>query len=803
MRSLREIRNPRPESRRKPEHRSLNTERRIRPSGAPFFPGEVGAGKLSDFGSGPRLALATLGLVLSLSSAALAQPRPYIGYVYPAGGQQGTTFPVKVGGQNLDDVCQVLVTGSGVTARVVEYYRRLNPQEMQLLSEQLRELKRATSSVAAAETMMKADTPMMASDAAMMMSAPAAARRTAAPARDDAAPLLVARIEKRNREYVQTPACSSIATLAFAEVTVAPDAAPGPRELRLVTPRGVSNPLAFHVGQAPEHTRKPMLTAVQQVLGKEAQALRKRPTNEVEVRLPVPCTANGQIASGEVNRYRFEARKGQRLVLAAQARQLVPYIADAVPGWFQPVMALYDARGRELAYADDYRFKPDPVILFEVPKDGEYVLAITDAIYRGREDFVYRVTIGELPFVTSLFPLGAKAGAAVTPKLKGWNLSEATLAPPAADAKPGIYQLTATSKGLVSNPVPFALDRLPETLETETNNTPATAQRIKLPVILNGRVDRPDDWDVFQFNGKSNETIAVEVMARRLDSPLDSVIKLTDADGRLLAFNDDREDLAAGLNTHHADSAFLAKLPADGAYFVHLGDTARKGGEEYGYRLRVSAPQPDFDLRVVPSSVSLRTNSSASLTVYAQRRDGFNGAIKLELTNPPPGFSAAPVTLPAGQNTARLSIKGPVAPTKETVSLSVVGRGRIGDKEVVREAVPAEDRMQAFLWRHLVPASELHALVFDPGYQAPPRRSAPVRPPSPASTKVVVAATPAVTNAAAGTNAATGTNAVAAKPKFTKQQVASRLRQLKLLYEEGLLTDDFYADKVAECEAVQ
>ena len=38
------------------------------------------------------------------------------------------------------------------------------------------------------------------------------------------------------------------------------------------------------------------------------------------------------------------------------------------------------------------------------------MLAINDAIYRGREDFVYRVTVGELPFVTSIFPLGRPRG---------------------------------------------------------------------------------------------------------------------------------------------------------------------------------------------------------------------------------------------------------------------------------------------------------------------------------------------------------------------------------------------------------
>ena len=41
------------------------------------------------------------------------------------------------------------------------------------------------------------------------------------------------------------------------------------------------------------------------------------------------------------------------------------------------------------------------------------------------------------------------------------------------------------------------------------------------------------------------------------------------------------------------------------------------------------------------------------------------------------------------------------------------------------------------------------------------------------------------------------------KQKFTKQQVAGRLRELKLLFEEELLTDDFYDLKAAECEAAR
>ena len=101
-------------------------------------------------------------------------------------------------------------------------------------------------------------------------------------------------------------------------------------------------------------------------------------------------------------------------------------VLPAVPGWFQPVLRLRDGAGKEVAYNDDYRFKVDPVLMYEVAKDGEYVLELTDAIYRGREDFVYRITAGEVPFITSVFPLGAKAGAgALPPQIKGWNLAEA------------------------------------------------------------------------------------------------------------------------------------------------------------------------------------------------------------------------------------------------------------------------------------------------------------------------------------------------------------------------------------------
>jgi hypothetical protein len=635
--------------------------------------------------------------------------------------------------------------------------------------------------------MMSSGTPMMAAEMTMMSSDVSPGKTNAPAVQNEATRKLIAKIEKRIAEYCNRPASAALAGLVFIEVTVVPDAEPGERELRIRTLTGLSNPMVFRIGQLPELSRKPMITSSYQVLGKEELALRKRPADEIEDRITLPCTLNGQIASGEVNRYRFVARKGQQLVITTRARQLIPYIADAVPGWFQPVLVLHDTNGKEVAYDDDYRFKPDPTILCEIPRDGEYVLGIYDSIYRGREDFVYRISIGELPFVTSIFPVGARAGATVKARATGWNLESAEMTPPALDAGPGIHLLTGRHKALVSNRVPFALDTLPECLEKEPNNTAKQAQHIILPIIVNGRIDRPNDWDVFQFTGHTGETVVAEVYARRLDSPLDSVLKLTDAAGKVLAWNDDHEDLGSGVNTHHADSYLRAALPADSDYYVHLGDTVRNGGEEYAYRLRISDAQPDFALRVVPSSVSLRGKSSAQVSVYGIRKDGLTGPIKLSLRNPPPGFSAEPVSLTGTQEVARLTIKTTLAETAEPVNLTVAGRAKVGEQEVSHDAVPAEDRMQAFLWRHLVPAAELKALVFNPSAAPPPKRVQRARPPSTPETNATVAAsTPAP-----------------GKPKFTKQQVAGRLRELKLLFEEELLTDDFYDRKVAECEAAR
>lgn len=663
-------------------------------------------------------ALATTVLLAVVAPAQAQQRGLHIGYVYPAGGQQGTTFEAVIGGQFLTGVNAVDVSGGGVEATIVELIQpmpgkvlnelRIKVDELLARRAVVRNDFRALEAFRSFKTAKTAKPDPAEQDKELedLKKKYAGAKWTA----EDEAMLM--EIRKKISGAVRRPANPAIGELAIVRVTVAPDAKPGQRELRIASPNALSNPLVFHVGSRPEFSAKVSknLTEQKSSIAKTAVAPKDRKA-EPEMTVTLPAVVNGQILPGKVNRYRFTARQGQRLVVVASARELIPYIADAVPGWFQATLAVYDSQGKELAYDDDFRFNPDPVLYLRIPADGEYVVEIKDAIYRGREDFVYRITIGELPFVTSIFPLGGPADAQTAVELQGWNLPATRLTVDNRGKTPGVYPLADGDPGWISNRVPFAVDTLPECLEQESNDDPSHAQQVTCPIIVNGRIGKPNDSDLFCFEGHAGDEIVAEVLARRLNSPLDSVLKLADSSGKQVAMNDDYEDKGAGLTTHHADSWLRAALPTDGKYYLHLTDMQHQGGPAYAYRLRISPPRPDFELRVVPSSVSARAGGTVPLTVYALRKDGFADEIGLALKDAPQGFTLDGSQVPAKQDQVKITLTVPFTARQEPVSLNLVGRATIAGREVVHPVVPAEDMMQAFAYRHLVPSQELRVAV--------------------------------------------------------------------------------------------
>jgi hypothetical protein len=291
--------------------------------------------------------------------------------------------------------------------------------------------------------------------------------------------------------------------------------------------------------------------------------------------------------------------------------------------------------------------------------DGPHTVEIHDAIYRGREDFVYRILV-----------------------------TDKVLAHKTAVSIPG------------------------EIHEKEPNNGLAQANRTAFPALVGGCIDAPGDRDVYAIRGTPGSPLAAEVTARRTGSPMDSALAAIDSRGRHLAFNDDWEDRSEGLLTHHADSRITTTIPPDGVLFVFVTETQQRGGADYRYGLRIGPLHPDFQLRVTPSAVSGRAGTTVPVTVHVLRREGFAGEVSLALIDSPPGFAVADVRIPAGRDSAQFGIRMPAAGRLEPYPLRIGGTATINGTEVTREAVPAEEMMQAFAFRHLVPCREFLVSVF-------------------------------------------------------------------------------------------
>ena len=633
---------------------------------------------------------------------------PHIGYVFPAGAQCGASVEVLIGGQILGGASQVVVSGSDVSARVVKVYRPLRNLDKEQRAEIQRQIA-ARRAVLAGRPVPPVQPRPADAPAFVLPELPLLDRLPHA----DAAELEhLVRVFARSKKNQMNAQLGEMVTLA---VTVAPGATPGARELRLLTPAGLTNPLRFDVGTFGEvcerepNDPKPGLAPPPQVAG-------------------LPVVFNGQVFPGDVDRLRFHARGGQSLVVEVQARSLIPYLADAVPGWFQPVLAVFDAQDKELAYADDFWFRPDPVLMFRVPVEGEYALEIRDALFRGREDFVYRIKVSEQPFVTACFPLGAAAGSRTSGHLTGWNLPQTEVV---LDTRPGggaLREFTVSGHGMVSNPVAYAVDELPAVAECEPNDARNTARLVPWPCVVNGCINQPGDLDVFRLAAPGGATLVVEVSARRLGSPLDSVVRVTDAAGKVLAWNDDwmpkdgQLQLGDGLLTHHADSRLSVTLPPQGPFFVQIEDAQHHAGEAYGYRLRMAPAKPDFALRLTPSAVNLAPGQSVPVTVHVERRDGFAGAVTLGLEAMAAGWELSGKVIPAGHDRLRITVQAPRDAAAGVQPVRLTGKADLGGVEVTRVAEACDDTMQAFLWRHLVPACECLAAVLPGNPRPPPAR---------------------------------------------------------------------------------
>jgi hypothetical protein len=460
-------------------------------------------------------------------------------------------------------------------------------------------------------------------------------------------------------------------------VTVANDAAVGVREFRIATAHGISSLGQLVVVDAPVIAEKPMPSTMAKPLP-----------------IAVPSVVCGRIKLAEaVDYYSFTAKAGQQLTLEVICARIQDKIHD-LQKHADPLIAVYDPNGRELAAADDGYFA-DPVLTFAVPKDGEYRVAVRDAKYDGDPRWAYALSITDNPRAVYSFPLAVNPGktvpafpvgsasSAVRPGVVAWSVT--------APSAPGIHTTPLKMAGGDTNPVPVVVTPLPLVDEQEPNDTPKQATRIQLPGGANGRIGTKRDLDHFVFTATKGKAVRLEVFARRFGTPLtsqlDGQLDVMTPDGKIVASNDD---------LFGKDPGLIFTPPADGDYVVRVRDLNNKGGDGFGYYLECDFARPDFTLKCDPSKAMIGPGSRTAWYVQVVRTNGFAGPVKVDVEGLPAGVTVNALTIPANMTQGLLVVSADANAKPAAAAVKVVGTADATDEnakpvKLTKTAVAVEE----------------------------------------------------------------------------------------------------------------
>ncbi len=567
--------------------------------------------------------------ILLLSIVFVSAQKMTIGYVYPAGGQKGTTFEIEIGGLNIKEATSVLISGDGVKAVTIA-----NP----VIEDKKAKFKKSKT---------KFD--------------------------DQSSPQLADRITVK--------------------VEIDKNAAPGFRDLRLQSVKGVSNKLIFEVGQ------------YQNLVEKKGSTIQNPNITE-----QLPVTFCGQIMPGEKDYFSFKAEKGMTLVAVVKARVLVPYIADAVPGWFQSVIQILNSKGKEIGYNDDYRNSVDPVLITKIPENDTYTLVIYDAIFRGREDFDYRIDVGEIPYLNYIYPCVGKIKTNSSINLVGVNLKESVM-----NFKPnttGEVELRASGKsGQLSNSVPFLSLSNQNQLELKSSANP----NLITGKVIYDSISSSQKIKSYKINAGENENLVFQVTARKLESLLDARLRLFDSSGKLVSESDDVEDGTQGLMTFHADPLLKYTTKQAGTYRLEIEDVLGESGKEYFYVLESKTNVPTFELFVSPANISIPKGGTANFKVDFVSQEKIIPAMDLNIKGLPGGCRVSNLRTTQNVKSMEVSITSPenVKSGKYDLQVSAQTRNKKNDQQttVNQTAVPADNMTQAFFYEHHIPATAFEAEI--------------------------------------------------------------------------------------------
>jgi len=475
----------------------------------------------------------------------------------------------------------------------------------------------------------------------------------------------------------------------IARIEVAASAKVGTHVLRLVTPRGVSGPLAFQVNEEPAVTEIPTAHAT----AAEAQPLR------------FPVVVSGRIGElGELDYYAIDVSKGQELQFEViTGSGLFP----ASPGQFRvPQLFLYEPSG---SWFDPRRIArvecEDESIFFTFPrqtysshylprlsrrfdKPGKFLLEVSGFQGDGGPAHTYQLRVvlvdkSSTPFSKDWTPrvLAHSSGSDwlnrdLARRLEPDRLTKLqsrTLRVGAKDHKAG-GQATASAntKGRldaaandgkqVSKVDPLSSEApLNSVRESEPNDSSEQALSIKIPALIEGNIGSPRDRDYFKFEVKQGDALVFEIETPQRSFPYFSPrLSVADAAGQEILSNIYRVVAGDGDDwIKTVEPKTIYTFERDGEFYLQVRDlTSRRGAPDMAYRILVRRQVPHLG-RVAPETfaihggetevdhINLAPGDTKTLTLVSDQEEGFSDEIALSLENLPPGIRVLPVATAA------------------------------------------------------------------------------------------------------------------------------------------------------------
>lgn len=246
--------------------------------------------------------------------------------------------------------------------------------------------------------------------------------------------------------------------------------------------------------------------------------------------------------------------------------------------------------------------------------------------------------VAQAPTITFTTPLALKAGQANDFKLHGGALagptqlwtsfaSQSVLKPDVpmngmnagecvysvtvpSDVPPGIYGLRVATANGTSPMRMVVIDDLPSVTQTGGNTNPAGALALTLPVAVDGQVANLSQH-YFKFTATAGQLVSFDLLARRIGSTLDPMIRLLDAKGRELAYSDDVPGL-------RSDSRLCYQFKDAGEYLLEVRDIRFQGSTNHFFRLRIG----DFPCVTVPYPLAVKKGAPANVNFAGMHLDG-------------------------------------------------------------------------------------------------------------------------------------------------------------------------------------